>query len=758
MEVETKMNLKKTTSTARFVLLILVTAALLTAALCGVYITDDLHMGSIFDEDSVLLGLDLAGGSSITYQAYNEDGSSVTSSGMDSVLEVMRTRLDKNGFTEANVYKYGDDMIVVEIPSVEDPTNTALGFMQTAKLKFVIEGTKDAVLTGEDVEHAKAGMMRSDDSGYNASAPYLVTLEFNDAGAKKFAEATKYCAQNNKKLEIYVDDALISAPTVSSEYKNTGITGGSAIISGSFTTPQSAETLANNIDAGALRYNLRQVSMETVKASLGENALKISLIAGAIGLLLVLIFMCVYYRFPGICASLALLAYTGIFCIVLIVGPFNLTLTGIAGIILSIGMAVDANVVIFERMKEEILAGKAAKTAIKSGYKRALWAVLDSNITTIIACVVLYFFGTGTIQGFALTLGIGVVISLITALLITRAFLNLGVGMGVTNVKCYKVGFAKEGAEKKPAKFHFIKDSKKTLIVVAVVLLIGVLSFVIRGFNIDIDFVGGYEATMDLGVATDGTTASNVKTLIENDKDLGKEFVQTVTADGTSIKISSTTALTMEQQNHLKELLLEAYPDASTELNISNVSPIIGDKMIKSAIWAVALAAILMLIYIAFRFQISSGLAAVVCLLHDLFVMLTVYSLLQLPFNINIIAAFLTILGYSINATIVVFDRIRENRKKMSEKDFGDVVDVSVHETMGRSRNTTITTLLTIGAIFVAGVITVIVSPTSNLDTLRNFAGALIAGILAGLFSSVCLSGLLWNLFSKLGKKKDSKN
>ena len=754
------MNLKKSTSIARFVLLILVIGALLTAALCGVYINDDVRMGSIFDEDSVLLGLDLAGGSSITYQAYNEDGSAVNSEGMESVLEVMRTRLDNNGYTEANAYTYGDDMIVIEIPSVEDPTSAALNFMQTAALKFVIEGEEDAVLTGEDIEHAFPSMMTADDSSYNASAPYCVSLEFNDAGAKKFAEATKYCAQNSKALQIYVDDAMLSAPTVSSEYSNTGITGGKAVISGSFTTLDSAKALASNIDAGALRYNLKQVSMETVKASLGENALKISLIAGVIGLLLVLIFMCVYYRFPGVCASLALLAYTAIFCLVLIIGPFNLTLTGIAGIILSIGMAVDANVVIFERMKEEIAAGKSAKSAIKSGYKRALWAVLDSNITTIIACVVLYIFGTGTIRGFALTLGIGVVISLITALFITRLFLNVGVSMGVTDVKHYKVGFGKANAEKKAHKFHFIKDSKKTLIVVAVVVVIGLLAFFIRGFNVDIDFVGGYEATLDLGVKVDDGIANNVKSLIENDKDLGKDYVQNVTFDGNSVKITSTNDMTAEQQNRLTELVKEAYPTASTELNISNVSPIIGKKMMQSAIWAVALAAVLMLAYIAIRFQISSGLAAVVCLLHDLFVMLTVYALLAISFNTNVIAAFLTILGYSINATIVVFDRVRENRKKMPDADFGDVVDTSVHETIGRSRNTTITTLLTIGAIFVAALIASIVSPTSNLDTLRDFAGALIVGIVAGLFSSVCLSGFLWNVFSKIGgkKKNDKKN
>ena len=431
------MNYTKATSIARFTLLVLVIVALMTFAVGGIYITDDMQLQGIFEEGTIRLGLDLAGGSSITYQAEN-DGKEVTQSGMDSVLEVMRNRLDNAGYTEALVYQYGDDMLVIELPSVDDPTSEALNFMQTAKLEFIIEGEKKAALTGEDVESAKAGWRQDEKSG---EVVYVVNLEFTPNGEKKFADATKTCAANKKTLGIYVDGQQISAPSVDSSYKTTGITGGKAEISGSFTTFEDAEALAFNIDAGALQYNLKQVSMESVNATLGEDALRISLIAGGIGLLLVMLFMCIYYRVSGAWASIALFGYTAIFFMVLIIGQFNLTLTGIAGIVLSIGMAVDANVVIFERMKEELAAGKTVKGAINSGYKRALWAVLDSNITTLIACFVLYFFGTGTIKGFATTLGIGVVISLLTALVITRVLLNLGVGMGLTNVKSYKVGF-----------------------------------------------------------------------------------------------------------------------------------------------------------------------------------------------------------------------------------------------------------------------------------------------------------------------------
>ena len=306
--------------------------------------------------------------------------------------------------------------------------------------------------------------------------------------------------------------------------------------------------------------------------------------------------------------------------------------------------------------------------------------------------------------------------------------------------------------------FHFINNKKTTLIIVGAVLLVGILSFVIRGFNIGIDFTGGYEATIDLGETVSQEIADDIKDIITAEKTLGAEYADSITFSETSVKIESKAEMTAEQQNKMVELICEKYTKASTEVDISNISAVIGTKMLWNALLAVSIAAVLMLVYIGFRFEVASGFAAVICLLHDLFIMLVFYSLLQIPITSSVIAAFLTILGYSINATIVVFDRIRENRKKLDGVSFGDVVNTSIHETMGRSVNTTITTVLTIGAIFAACAIAVIVSPTSNLDGLRDFAGTLIIGIGAGLFSSVFLSGMLWNalsgVFGKKAKKK----
>lgn len=305
--------------------------------------------------------------------------------------------------------------------------------------------------------------------------------------------------------------------------------------------------------------------------------------------------------------------------------------------------------------------------------------------------------------------------------------------------------------------FHFVNQRKVSLIIVGVVLLIGILSFIIRGFNVDIDFSGGFEATVDLGEPTSDAIADNVKALISNEPSLGATYVDSITHSDTSVKISSRSELSAEQQKKLVEVISNAYPKTSKEVDISNISPVIGTKMIWSALLAVGIAVVLMLVYIAIRFEVASGIASVICLIHDLFVMLTVYSLFQIPISLSIIAAFLTILGYSINATIVIFDRIRENRDRLEKTSFPDVVNISIHETLGRSFNTTITTLLTIGAIFVASAIVVIAVPTSNLDGLRNFSGTLIIGILAGLFSSVFLSGMLWNAING-GKKKEKRS
>lgn len=421
------MNYSRAANISRFVLLLLAIVLVCSITVGGVYISDDTQLKGIFEEGTIRLGLDLAGGSVVTFQAKTEDTGSDLELGMDSVYTVMRDRLDGQGLTEALCYLTGDDMITIEIPDVEDPNEAIASFMQTAKLQFK-DASGKVVIEGEHVESAIGGNFPVSEGKYE----YAVQLSLTEEGAKKFATATTAAAAKKEAIGIYIDGVMISEPTV-----NEAITDGNAIITGNFTY-DSAVALANNINAGAFRYELETVSQRTVGATLGEGSLSKTLFAGAIGVLLVLIFMSIYYKVPGVLASIALVAYIGIFGLVLVLFGTNLTLAGIAGIFLSIGMAVDANVVIFERIKEEIDLGKSAKAAVKTGFKRAFSAILDSNVTTVIACAVLYFLGSGTIKGFAATLFIGIIISLFTALVITKSLINLTIGMGVTEPKKFR--------------------------------------------------------------------------------------------------------------------------------------------------------------------------------------------------------------------------------------------------------------------------------------------------------------------------------
>ncbi|MBQ7646082.1 MAG: protein translocase subunit SecD, partial [Clostridia bacterium] len=432
------MNLSRAVGAARFILLALCIVLVLTIAVFGFPNVIGLGMDGVFEKDNIRLGLDLAGGAQITYEATADKGDT-TEEGMNKVENVMRMRLDNLGYTEANVYVVGSNLIRVEIPGVDDPESIAATLGQRAELKFTYDdpdtGARVTILTGKEVKDASAGMQQSSESGQNES---VVQLKFNADGAKKFADATeKVSGFTSNYIDIYLDETRLSHATVKER-----IEGGSAIISGSMTFEQCSE-LAGLINGGSLEYNLdyngEKGGINVVSASLGEKALSTSLIAGGIGLLLVVIFMIAFYRLPGIVSAFALMAYTALIGILLVLTKANLTLPGIAGIILSIGMAVDANVVVYERIKEEIRSGKSVKASIKSGFSNALSAILDSNITTLIAAAVLWYLGSGSIQGFAITLFMGVCVSLVTSLLLSKVLLNLLPDMGFTKISLYGV-------------------------------------------------------------------------------------------------------------------------------------------------------------------------------------------------------------------------------------------------------------------------------------------------------------------------------
>jgi protein-export membrane protein SecD len=390
-------------------------------------------------EDGISLGLDLVGGSEITYEAVIPDGTTdeEISDGMDSAVAMLRQRLDTLGYSEANVLTSTSNRIVVEIPNVEDPEEAVQMLGTTAIIEFR-DCDGNVLLTGTDLASAKYQYSAIDETGI--AQPHVV-LTFTDEGREKFKEATKDAANRDdgdNYIAIVMDDEVVSSPSVDkTKYASTGIDSDSAIISMGSGDTEDAIYLASIIAAGQMPFNLECVKLEAVGASLGEKSLETSLLAGAIGILLVMLFMIIMYRVPGLISCIALALYVALFCVVMSVAKLNLSLPGIAGIILTIGMAVDANVVIYERLKEELKSGKTLRSSIDAGYKRAVTAIVDSNITTIIAAAVLWWQGTGTILGFAKTLLIGVVLSMIVMLFVTKFLLKTFVGLKITNVKAY---------------------------------------------------------------------------------------------------------------------------------------------------------------------------------------------------------------------------------------------------------------------------------------------------------------------------------
>ena len=696
---------------------------------------------SVLDTDNgIRLGRDLVGGSRIVYEAEIPDGYNQANlaDDMNSVQKVIRQRLTDKGFTEATVTLTGENRVTVEIPQITNPEEAVQTLGTTAQLTFIDADGKEW-LTGSDIKKATYGYGRP--TGNEVTDVHYVQVQFTSEGQKKFAEATGNIAartDGTNIMAIVMDNQVISSPSVSSQ-----IDSDSCVISGSFTR-DSASELADLINAGQIPFSLKQVELRSVGPQLGADAMRTSLIAGAIGIVLVMLFMLIVYRIPGLVASIALCFYMVLEALIFSLVRVNLSLPGIAGIILSIGMAVDANVIIFERVKEELKNGKTVKSAIDSGFKRAFTAILDSNITTLIACAVLFFLGTGTIVGFATTLGIGVIVSMFTALTVTHFLLNRMVDFRVRNPKAYGLRDREAGKQR----FAILKNFKifggiSALLVVTGLVALILLPFGKNLFNLSIDFAGGTEMEFNMHTEVTQDVQTEVSGLFKDATGVDASSV-TSSGDGNEDVLIRSTSITSEQRAAVIDKMLEKYSLADTDiLNNNDVSASVGSDLQRSAVICSVLAIVLMMLYITFRFEMTSGMAAVCCLMHDLLIMLSVYVWLQIPLDSNFIAAALTILGYSINASIIVFDRVRENLRTARREDFASVAERSVWQTMGRTINTTLTTLFTIGMVFILGV-----------PSLKQFTLPLIVGILAGGWSSVLLSCSLWNVFRKKFRKK----
>ena len=716
---------------AGFVLVIALIIACAYVALVGVGAK---HQGSA---KNIKLGLDLAGGVSITYEA---DEANPSSEDMSDTVYKLQQRVSVYS-TEAEVYQSGSNRISVEIPGVYDAEEVLASLGNPGTIEFYELGTSseiasgttmNLVLDGDDVVDAQVATQQNQ----YGNSEYVVRVTFSSEGATKFEEAT---ARNvGSPIYIVYDGAIISSPTVEQT-----ISGGDCVITGSFTY-ESANSLATSIRLGVLKLTLNEVQSSVVGAKLGEDAVSTSLLAAVIGFIIVIVFMICFYRISGVAAGIALTLYLFIMLCFLNALDVTLTLPGIAGIILSIGMAVDANVIIFTRIKEEIASGKTVKSSIGLGYHKAMSAILDGNITTLIAAAVLYLMGTGSIRGFATTLALGIVLSMITALFITRVLMAGFYAMGITSEKFY-------GRQKEHKPFNF--TGRKVLFYLISLVVIGAGLIVMginsmgsgKGLNYSLDFTGGTSLTATLNAYVDVTSAEGeeLRALIE--EKTGTSDIQLQNVKESNDVVIKTPVLASEQRGALKDALAESYGvDIENGISEDNISAVISNEMRTNAVTSVIIAGILMLIYIWIRFKdIKFGASAVFALLHDVLVVLAVYAIVRIPVGNTFIACMLTIVGYSINATIVIFDRIRENRRLMGNSDLELVVNTSITQTFSRSLNTSFTTFIMVFMLYVLGV-----------SSIREFALPLMAGIVGGAYSSICITGTMWYIMKKKFSKK----
>ena len=679
---------------------------------------------------NIITGLDLAGGVSITYTTVGDETPSAED--MSDTIYKLQQRVQQYS-TEAQVYQEGDNRINIEIPGVSDANKILEELGKPGCLEFTLaDGTE--VLTGMDVESAEAAV--SQDNMKNRE--YVVELVLTSEGASKFATATSENIGNQ--ISIVYDGNIISAPRVES-----AITGGRAQITG-MADQEEAERLASSIRIGSLSLELEELRSNVVGAQLGEEAISTSLTAGAIGLAIVIVFMAIVYLIPGVAAGISLLIYTALMLVMLNAFDITLTLPGIAGIILSIGMAVDANVIIYARIREEIAAGKSVQGAIQTGFQKALSAIVDGNITTLIAALVLGMMGTGSVKGFAQTLAMGIVLSMFTALVISRLLVNAFYALGLKDEKYY-------GKQKERKTVNFLSKKNICFIVSLVLIIAGPVTMGVfsssegKALNYSLEFMGGTSTNVtfneDMSIADIDSKVKPVVQGVTGDAD-----IQTQKVSGTNQVIIKTRELTLDERQSLNEALKESFDVDESLITAESISSTVSNEMRSDAVVAVIVATICMLLYIWFRFKdVRFATSAVAALVHDVLVVLAFYAVSRISIGNTFIACMLTIVGYSINATIVIFDRIRQNMgglKKKSPEDLQEIANRSITQTLTRSINTSLTTFIMVFVLFILGV-----------SSIREFALPLMAGIICGGYSSVCITGALWYVFKvKFAKKQ----
>jgi SecD/SecF fusion protein len=705
-----------------------------------------LVVGSLFTPilKNIKFGLDLQGGFEVLYQVQSIDGSKVTKDMVTSTYKTIERRINVLGVSEPSIIVEGNDKIRVQLAGITNPEEARMILSQAANLTF--RDTSDNLLMNSDVLKSGGARVGQDDRGYPA-----VALSVKDKD--KFFDVTKSVSQkNDNRIVIWLDyeetdsfakeeincGSLSASKCLSVAAVSQGFAS-DVIIQGNFSLEE-VKNIVELINSGSLPTKLDEISSKTVDASFGADSLNKTFTAGVVGISLIMIFMIAIYKFSGFIASVGLFIYTFlIFLIFWLVGGV-LTLPGIAAVVIGIGMAVDSSVISFARIKDELLGKSRLATAFINGNKNSFMTILDSNITTLLVAIILFIFGESSVKGFATMLIISIVVTMLVMVLITRVLLKLFVKSGYFDNKLNAfIGFKETNkVETKKSKIistqyskiDFVKPAKWFYLLSGSLIVIGMAFVILFGLNLGIDFKGGSSITLK----TDTTVS---KEQLKNDIELLElNYYEIETLDNKTSIIKVTDTLDKDLVLKTEKYFSDKY---QAETDIGVVSNVVKEELTKNAIFSLIIASIGIVIYISIRFRFSYALGAIVSLLHDVFIIVALFSVLRLEINSIFIAALLSIIGYSINDTIVTFDRIRENIRTMykdkinSKDELVDVVNTSLRQTLTRSIITTVTTLIPVVALIVLGSHEII-----------NFNIALLFGLLSGVYSSIFIASQIW--------------
>lgn len=716
-----------------FKYILLIIALLGVIGLCSKPLFNDLKFG-----------LDLQGGFEVLYQVKSIDGSKVTSDMVTNTYKTMLKRIDVLGVSEPVITIEGDDKIRVQLAGITNQEEARSMLSTAANLTF--RDTSDNLLMNSNVLKSGGAKVGQDSNGKPA-----VALSVNDK--EEFYKVTKKVSQmKDNRIVIWLDFDEDNN-SFSSEEQKCGSLGNSkclsvatvsqgfssdVIIQGNFTSDE-VNNLVDLINSGSLPTKLQEISSKTVAASFGANSLDKTFFAGIIGIAAIIIFMIFTYRFAGFIASIGMIIYTFLtFLTFWLVGGV-LTLPGIAAILLGIGMAIDANVINFARIKDELKAGKSIKAAVKKGNENSLLTIIDANVTTLLVAIILFIFGESSIKGFATMLIISIIVTMFVMVFLSRWLLNLFVKTGFfENKENIFIGYKKS----KEPKFDFVKNSRIFISISALIIILGVISLIFSGLNLGIDFKGGSSIT----IKTENKI--NEETLEDDIKSLDYTISSIEEVDDNTIYIKIDENLSKDEITKTSEYINEKY-EASTDIGV--VSNVVKLELIKNAIISLLIAIVSIIIYISIRYKFSYALGAIIALMHDALIIIVFFSIFKLEVSSIFIAAILSIIGYSINDTIVIFDRIRENvrnNKVKTKEKFKDIINESLNQTIARSVITSITTIIPVICLIVLGSYEII-----------NFNIALLIGLIAGSYSSIFLASPILYLLEKnnIGKPQKKK-